>query len=451
MENLEQALTKILGDGRVLGADRLGLMDPGEDAANLGAGLAVRPANAGHVAEILRLCDRLGVAVVPQGGRTGLAGAAASGPGQLILLTDGLTGPVRIDPLSRIAEVPAGVTLAALQAAAADHGLSPAIDLAARDSATIGGLIATNAGGMEAFRHGTMRHRILGMEAVLADGTVLGDMARVTKANQGYDLKQLFCGAEGTLGVVTRAILRLEDLIEPKHTVLAGLASAADAITLLRGLQATGGVLLAEIMWADYVTAAARTLGLEDLAGQCLAPVCVVLALASDTALEAMADSMETGVVQAAVVAGNARERAKIWRLREDSFAAERGIAHRLWFDVSVPLDDLDGYVARLSDALGRIDGPVHLFVLGHLADGNLHLTVARDRPFETQELHHVAVAVEQGLVAAGGAFSAEHGIGTEKLAAMRRNLSPGTLAAMRAVKQALDPKGIMNPGKVLP
>ncbi|MEM7505927.1 MAG: FAD-binding oxidoreductase [Pseudomonadota bacterium] len=444
-------LETALGSDAVRGAAQVALLDPGAEQGNLAAGLAVRPATADDVAQILRLCAAAGVGVVAQGGRTGLSGAALTSPGQIILLSDRLGGGVEIDPLDRTALVGAGVTLEALQEAAALHGLSSGIDLAARGTATVGGMIATNAGGMEAFRFGMMRQRLLGLEGVLADGTVVSDLTRVAKANEGYDLKQLFCGSEGTLGIVTRAVLRLEQRDPPGQTALLAVRSAADAVEVMRDVQNRGALLLAEIMWRAYAHAAAEALGLARVIGFCDAPVYLVLSLAggSDEAVEAFAPAMEAGLIHDAILAQNDREAADIWRIREDSFAAERGIAHRLWFDISVPLSGLDAYVSGLEARLAGIDPHLQVFILGHLGDGNLHLTIARDAPLDAPGKLAVERAVEAGLRDAGGAISAEHGIGTEKRASLARCLPPGKLHAMRLLKQALDPKGILNPGKI--
>lgn len=452
-DSARTALEKIVGSGRLFGANQIAMMDPGACAGNLDADLAVKPGTAQEISDILKLCAGAGIPVVPHGGRTGLAGASKSLPGHVVLLSDQLAALLEIDPVERVAIVGAGVTLQALQEAAADCGLTPGIDIAARGSATIGGMIGTNAGGMEAFRFGMMRDRLLGLEGVLADGTIVSDLARVTKANEGYDLKQLFCGSEGTLGVVTKAAIRLERLETKRQTSMLGLGSANDAIKVMRALQDRGTLLLVEIMWHRYAHKVANATGLSRILNFCDAPVYLVIEIAEDAdgMMEALEPIIEDGLIHDAILAQNERERDEIWRIREDSFAAQREIPHPLWFDISVPLTGLDAYVAGLQKALAGIDPDIEFYALGHLADGNLHLTAARHTPFGEDDYTAVSVAVEQGLKKIGGAISAEHGIGTDKLATLARCVPEGNLTAMKLLKNALDPAGILNPGKVIP
>ncbi len=445
-------LIGIVGATHVRRDNELALMDPGVDPQNLEAGLAVRPGSTDEVSQILALCNQTGVPVVAQGGRTGLSRSATTAPGQLILMTDRFDR-MEIDVDDRVAEVGAGVTLQALQEAAAVHNLSPGIDIAARGSARIGGMISTNAGGMEAFRFGMMRHRVLGIEAVLADGSVLSDLARVTKNNEGYHLGELFCGAEGTLGVVTRATIRLERADPLATTMILAADSAAAARGAMRALEATGGLLRAEIMWRDYAQVCARECELTHVLAFCDAPVYAIYDVSGgqDAVIEAIAPMLEDGTVSDAVIAQSDREAADIWRIREDSFAANRAIAHPLWFDISLPLSKLDAYVHGLGPRVREIRSEVEVHAIGHLADGNLHLTVGSADPWTPQEKDTVAIAVEAGVKAAGGSVSAEHGIGRTKLATLARNASPEKLAVMRRMKAALDLNGIMNPGKVIP
>ena len=221
----------------------------------------------------------------------------------------------------------------------------------------------------------------------------------------------------------------------------------------MRALQDRGSLLLVEIMWRRYARKVAEMVGLERILSFCDAPVYLILDMAEDAdrVMEALADHMEAGRILDAILAQNERERGDIWRIREDSYAAQRGVSHPLWYDISVPLSELDAYVGALDARLTRMDSRIELYVLGHLGDGNLHLTIARKSPFTAEEHTAISVAVEAGLKIAGGAISAEHGVGVEKLAALGRCIPDGSLAAMRRLKQALDPKGILNPGKVVP
>lgn len=442
-----------LADGLVL-SDALAGRDPGIDKDNFGAGLAVRPRSTGDVVAIVTWCRDNGYSIVPQGGRTGLAGGAVSHDRQLILMMDRMSAVIEIDPAGAVAIVEAGATLEALDAAAADHGLCAGIDLSARGSCTIGGMVSTNAGGLEAFRNGIMRHRVLGLEAVLADGTVVSDLKRVTKANEGYDIKQLLIGAEGTLGIVTKVVVALEPLAPIKSTALVSIATAADGVAVFQRLRKQiGGQLRAtEIMWRDYFTTAARELDLGRIADAVDAPACIIVEIDGDDPdhlLELLAEAAEEGEILDALIAKNDSERNDIWQVREDSWAIDRVYPHGYWFDVSVPQTDLDTYVATCIERLARIDADLKFFVFGHLGDGNLHITISKGVPADGL-YDKLAEALFADLAPIGGSFSAEHGIGTEKKHALDVYGDPGKLAVMRAIKRVLDPDNIMNPGKVI-
>jgi len=456
---LRDALAEIVGEAGVRGAADLAGRDPGFHAGNFGGALAVLPRTTAEVAAVVSICRRRGIGIVPQGGRTGLAGGAISGPGQVILMTDGLNRIVEIDPVERIAVVEAGVTLQALDEAAAAEGLGAGIDLAARGTATIGGMIATNAGGMEAFRNGSMRNRLLGLEVVLPDGEVLDDMTRVPKCNEGYDLKQLFCGSEGTLGIITRAVLRLAPAESPASTLLAACRDAAAALDLFRRLQAAPDLdlRLGEIMWRSYARRVAEAAGHAHVLAFADAPVYAIFEVAArsggeiaDHLAESIGEPVAAGKVADLVMASSERERDAIWRIREDSFVIDQSLPNALWYDVSVPLTQLDAYADGVAARLAELDPNLEFYLFGHLGDGNLHATVGNGRPAAADVAKAVTGAVFAGLKAAGGSISAEHGIGTEKRAALAAHAGPQKLRLMSAIKRALDPDGVMNPGKVL-
>lgn len=453
--DLAAELARIVGAENVVGAERLAGCDPGCDPRNLAGALAVLPHATAEVAAVVALCRRHHVPIVPQGGRTGLVGGTASDAGGLILMTDRLNRIVEIDPLAMIAVVEAGVTLQRLQEAVAAAGLSAAIDLGARGTATIGGMIGTNAGGMEAFRHGMMRHRLLGLEAVLPDGSVLDDMTRVPKCNEGYDLKQLLCGAEGTLGVVTRAVLRLAPADGPATTLLAACADAAAALAAFRALERAPGLTLlrGEIMWRPFAAASAEALGLARVIGFAEAPVYGLYDVAPTDPAADLADTLapllDKGLVIDAVLAGSGREQAEIWRIREDTFAVQTGLTDALWYDISVPLGRLNAYAAETAAALAALAPELLFYLFGHLGDGNLHATVGT-RTAPLPDAKAVDAILYRGLKAAGGAISAEHGVGLDKRASLHAHASPEKLRLMAAIKRALDPEGLMNPGKVL-
>lgn len=448
--SLQHRLEEIVGADHVLGRNRIANLDPGADEENLGADLYVRPADAAEAAAVLKLCTETGTPCVTHGGRTGLAGAARSRAGEIVLSTERMNRIVEIDTAARIAVVETGVTLQALQEAVAEHGLTPAIDIAARGSATIGGMIGTNAGGMEAFRCGMMRDRLLGLEVALPNGEVLSDLTRVKKANEGYDLKQIFCGAEGTLGVVSRAVIRLDRMPHVGQTVITAMADATSALKVMNALMDRGMLLRAEAMWKSYAHLSAAAQGLMRLVTFHDAPLYVIYETSAgeDETLEALAPFLEDGTILDALAAQSERERDDIWLIREDSRTAMREYGPRLSFDISLPLSEIDGYMAGFEARVAAIPG-VKQLALGHLADGNLHLSLGA-AAFDPALKQAAQLAVEEGIKAVGGAVSAEHGIGEDKRATLGRAVPAATLAAMRALKAAFDPRGVMNPGKVV-
>ncbi len=451
-------LADIVGRGALRLAADLRSRDPGIDPDNFGADLMVRPADTAELSRVLAQCYAAHIPVVPQGGRTGLAGGAVSRPGQIIVSLDRMNRIEALDPVSRTALVGAGATLAALAAQAAEHGLSPGIDLGARDSATIGGMISTNAGGAAAFRHGTMRDRVLGLEVVLADGSVLSELGLVRKRNEGLQVERIFVGSEGTLGVIARATLALVPADGPAATAIVGLrdlgAGVALADSLLRNASLT--VTALELMSANHAATVCRSCGLKGFDGLLAAPFLLLIAgsAASGAAAEAaLVAELETAAsserILDAVVAQNEAQRAAMWRMRED-WAVDREYPGGIWFDVSVPLAQLPGYLRSATERLKRHPAELSVFVIGHLGDGNVHLTVNAAQPV-TELYEEIAELVTADLAAHGGSFSAEHGIGLEKRATLARLASPVKLALMRQLKAALDPLGLMNPGKVLP
>jgi FAD/FMN-containing dehydrogenase len=433
--------------------------DPGFDGRNFGASALVRPRDTQGVAALVKFCAISGLSLVAQGGRTGLAGGAVTLPGQIICDLGALNKIEDIDPFARVAVVQAGTTLGALQEALAVHGLDPGIDLAARGSATIGGMVSTNAGGIMAFRNGTMRHRVLGLEAVLPDGRIFSDLTRVLKTSAGYDLKHLFIGAEGTLGIVTRVAIRLEPVPGASATALVGVPDAASAQRIVRHFLSSTSARLtaAEILWQSFAAAMQRALGYP--AGQLPleAPCLLVLGLGADSveaAQSALEDGLaaiweEAGIIDGLVATSQAQAEA-IWRLREETGEIER--MHHLppSFDVSVPGGALDAYVERIEAGLKKIDAAYAPYVFGHLADGNLHISINTDGPLSHALHEAIEDVLYEGLNEAGGSFSAEHGVGLEKREAYERHADPVKQALARSIKTMLDPGNVMNPGKIV-
>jgi FAD/FMN-containing dehydrogenase len=451
------SLEAIVGPGAIRTAQDLAMRDPGVDPANLGADLMVRPATMAEVARVLAYCNAARIGVVPQGGRTGLSGGAESHESEVIVALDRLDQIESLDPLSRTVVAGAGVTLAALAERSAAHGLAPGIDLGARDSATLGGLVSTNAGGSTAFRHGTMRERVLGLEAVLADGSVLTELGQVRKRNEGLAVERLFIGAEGTLGIITRVALSLIASPGPPATALIAVPDLAAALSLCDLAQRGRGFELeaVELMSGNHAAATCRAAGAAQLAPLTVAPYVVLIevsaqdATAAEAALLALLEQASArGLVTDAAVAQNQAQRTIFWRIRED-WAVDRERPGGLWYDVSLPIAALPGYLDGCRSRLAAHDASLDLFVIGHLADGNVHLTVNSARPI-TERYEEIAPLLTDELAALGGSFSAEHGIGLEKKATLARLGAPARLLMMRRLKAMFDPNGIMNPGKVL-
>jgi FAD/FMN-containing dehydrogenase len=453
------SLRSILPNATIWDAPELAARDPGFDARNFSAAALVRPSDTAGVAALVRFCAERGIGLVAQGGRTGLAGGAATVARQIICDLGGLAQIEEIDPVARVAIVQAGVTLGALQEACALHGLDPGIDLAARGSATIGGMVSTNAGGIMAFRNGTMRHRVLGLEAVLPDGRLFCDLTRVLKTSAGYDLKHLFIGAEGTLGIVTRVAVRLDPVAGASATALVGLPDAASAQRIVRHFLGSTSARLtaAEILWRNFAQLMQRGLGYASGQLPLDAPCLLVLGLGADSIEAAKAvleDGLaaiweEAGVIDG-LVASSEAQAAQMWRLREETVEIER--AHHLppSFDVSVPGGALDAYVARIEAGLKALDRSYAPYVYGHLADGNLHISVNCDGPVAHERHEAIEDVLYEGLTQAGGSFSAEHGVGLDKREAYERHADPVKRDLARMIKRMIDPGDVMNPGKVV-
>jgi FAD/FMN-containing dehydrogenase len=457
VEDILADLREIVGASGLKTGDTLSVLHPGADEHNLDAGAMVVPQNTAQVASVLRLCNERRIAVVPHGGRTGLAGGGVSAIGEIILSLAALNRIVSLSASDGTAIVESGVTLQALQEAAARVNLSTGIDIASRGSATIGGMISTNAGGMEAFRHGLMRQRVLGLEVVLPDGSVMSDMAQVTKSNEGYDLKQLFIGAEGTLGVVTRAVIQLAPSDEFRATALVACPSATDAVALLQNLRRNRSLnlLRAEFMAREYFALATTNLGPASLAAFTEAPAYIIVEtdaadqLAAQSALEdALAKAIEAGLVIDAILAQSEKERNEIWNIREDSSVVTRVYPHGYWFDISVPLHVLESWLTQFNHGIAALGSGIRGFAFGHLGDGNLHIGVAGETAQPDKD--KVKSVVYANIREIGGSFSAEHGIGLEKKPELHALIDPVKLRLMQSIKQTIDPNGIMNPGKII-
>ena len=450
-------LRALLGDAHVLTGDDTARFARDWTGKWRAAPLAVvRPAATAEVSEVVRIAARHGLAVVPVGGNTGLVGGTAN-EGALMVSLERMDRIREIRAGARVAVVEAGVILSDLHAAAEAEDLIFPLTFGARGSARVGGFLSTNAGGSNVVRYGPTRGLCLGLEVVLADGRVLDLMSALHKDNSGLDLRDLFVGAEGTLGLITAAVLKLAPRPAHPATALAAVADLDAAVRLLDRLQraSDGAVEAFEYMPASYMAALARHRpDLRRPLGEPAHSVMIELGgLSRDPTpvLEtALAEAAEAGDVLDATVAQSEAQRAHIWEMRE---AAAEITFTRLPIvdnDVCLPVDRVGAFVDGMSARLGAMDPGAEHLICAHLGDGNVHLTLYPTRE-DAGHLDALREMVEDVTVSLGGSISAEHGIGLSKLATMERRKDPVALDVMRAVKRALDPEDRMNPGKVIP
>ncbi|CAM5322359.1 FAD-binding oxidoreductase [Frigidibacter albus] len=426
-----------------------------------------RPANTAEVAAILRLAGETGTKVVPVGGNTGLNGGTYA-EGALMLSLARMNRIREIRPAARVAVVEAGLILEAMHAAAAEHGLAFPLTFGAKGSATIGGVISTNAGGSNVLRYGTTRALVLGVEVVLADGQVMDLMGALHKDNTGYSLRDLVIGAEGTLGIITAAVLKLVPAPRAYATATLALSSLDGALALLNRLQAeTGGAVEAyEFMPAAYMARLARHRpDLRQPFGE-IHPVTVLVEVGAtaprdatpgpDGALpvvthleEVLAEALEDGALLDAVIAQTEAQRREMWARREAAAEITFTAAVLVDTDVALPLDRLQAFLDAMTARLAALDPEAGELVVAHLGDGNIHYTAYPSRDDLALQVE-IRAAVAEVAVGLGGSFSAEHGIGRSKLATLQAHKDPVALEAMRAIRAALDPGRVLNPGKTV-
>jgi FAD/FMN-containing dehydrogenase len=428
----------------------------------------VRPANTVQISEIVKLAHAAATPIVPVSGNTSLAGGTKA-DGAILLSMDRLNTIEKIQPDARIIVVRAGVILSAIHDAVAGHDLIFPLTFGARGSAMVGGFLSTNAGGSNVLRYGNTRDLCLGIEVVMPDGQIMNLMSELHKDNSGLNLKNLMIGAEGTLGIITRAVFKLAPKPKAYATAMVAVDGLETALQLLNKLQEiTGGAVEAfEYMPASYIAKHVEVIAgakppfdvdhkhtimveIASTAPQSTTPL-------SDgsiplvTQLEnCLATLLETDSVLDAIIAQNDTQRADIWRRRED--AGEVSIHGKPFVntDIALPIDKVEAFLDKIMGSVRGLDSGATDLCVCHLGDGNIHHTVflTRDDPILIDQ---VTELVEELCLSLGGSFSAEHGIGISKLSSMARRKDKVALATMHAIKSALDPKGIMNPGKVFP
>jgi FAD/FMN-containing dehydrogenase len=459
LDQLLEQLLALLGPGGVLTGPGVAQRAASWiDPSPLQAAAVLRPRATEEVAAALRICHAAGRPMITRGGATNLVDATHSTAGDLVLSLERIAAIEAIDAGGQTLTVQAGAPLQAVQEAAASAGLLFPLDLAARGSATIGGCAAMNAGGVRVLRYGVMRDLVLGVEAVLADGTVISSLNHMLKNNAGYDLRQLFIGSEGTLGVITRLVLRLFPAQPAAATALLATDHFEQVIELRRLLQADlGGSLTSfEVMWPDYyrLTTTPPAPSKPPLEQNYAYYVLVeALGVQDDQLRRQFQSTLEhvynAGLLSNAVVANGQAQRAALWRVREDSEQIERQHHFTLGFDVSLPVAEMEEYCTDVRSGLElHLGEGAACWIYGHLADGNLHINVWAPQltPADRRTVEQV---VYGALKLARGSISAEHGIGLEKKAYLAWCRTPAEIALMRRLKLLLDPQQILNRGRV--
>ena len=428
----------------------------------------VRPASTEQVQAIARACSAAGVAMVPVGGNTGLTGATKAQDAVMISL-DRMNAIREIKPNAQVAIVESGAILDSIHQAVDVHNLVFPLFFGARGSAMIGGNLSTNAGGSNVLRYGNTRDLCLGLEVVLADGRVMNLMSELRKDNTGLNLKHMFIGAEGTLGIITAAVVRLYRKPLAYVTAMVGLRALEDSLPLLNRLQneTGGGVEAFEYMPRHYIERHMDKIesALEPFDDVHEVNILVEVATTRASDLEqdwsgtpklqailetALMDMIEAGSAQDAVIAQNEAQRRVMWERRESAAEITVGVPGSIDTDVAVPLDDVPAFLQQVSARVQEIDPDGQEFYISHLGDGNLHYTFY---PSDTSGVFKepITEAIEDVVLALNGSFSAEHGIGLSKRNSMARRKDPVALEMMRAIKSAFDPANLMNPGKVYP
>ena len=448
-----QALIADLGAGQVLLDGDVHARSAGIwRKSHIQACVLVRPRNTDEVSRAMKICYDHDATVVAHGGLTGLVHSADTQPQDVVISLERMQEIESINPLERTVVVQSGVVLQTLQEAVAEHGLSYPLDLGGRGTCTIGGNISTNAGGNRVIRYGMTRDMVLGLEAVLPDGTVVSSMNQMIKNNAGYDLKQLFIGTEGTLGIVTRAVLRCRARVNDQPTMLVGVESFEQLAEFLRHVDEgfRGNLSAFEVMWQNFYTLVSSPPAKHSPPLSQDYPYYVLVeAIGADDALveAVLAKALEDGLIADAVLATSEAQRSQIWALRDDVEQTFQ-YAPTFVFDVSLRIPFMEAYVKEVDRRLADAFGEFKNFTLGHMGDGNLHFVVAvGDGTKSARET--VERCVYEPLADIDGSVSAEHGVGLEKKPYLHFSRSTSELALMRTLKRAIDPKGLLNPGKI--
>ena len=429
-----------------------------ETDQGLEAKAVVLPKSTQDVADILRICHEYNQPVVVHGGLTNMVGSTETTAEEVVISMEKMNAIEETDEKNKTLTAQAGVILENIHNAAAEKGLLFPLTFGAKGSAQIGGVVSTNAGGLRVFRFGMTRHLVLGLEAVLADGTIVTAMKKLIKDNSGYDIKQLLIGSEGTLGVITKVVLKLVEAPKSRNIALGGFHSYDEVLDFLKFMdgQLSGTLSGFELIWGDTykaMTSAPATVTPPLPHGLNYYVLMETLGAypESDQVLlqDLLAQAMEKGLVEDAVVASNAAEVNRLWSIREDVDVIVSQCNNTQHFDVSIPIAQIGDYVDDVLRSLQSTPEVERYFVYGHMADGNIHFMVGKTN--DTPELiHRINEIIYKPLKTLGGSISAEHGIGVHKKPYLPITKSEAEIRLMRTLKAAMDPKGILNMGKVV-
>ena len=420
-------------------------------------GAVVRPASTQALSETLKLCHQDEQPVVVQGGLTGLAGGGIPKAGEIAINLERLNGIEELDKDAMTMTVNAGTPLQVIQEAADDAGLIFPLDLGARGTCNIGGNISTNAGGNQVLRFGMTRNLVLGLEVVMADGTVISSMNKMLKNNAGYDLKHLFIGTEGTLGIVAKAVLRLFPKPQSRCTALLALDNFDDVITLLHKLTSefSGTMSAFEVMWGSYFNFITNNVDSIDSPMQQRYPLYVLTELeGSDEEKDrelfenTLSAAMKEGLVVDALIANSEKDREGFWGIRDGVGEMSTFIKDTANFDISVPISSMALFLDQAEKEVTAAVPKAKTLVFGHIADSNLHFICYTGSHDDVKVMYDIVYKVVGDF---SGSVSAEHGIGVQKINYLHHSRTPEEIALMQSLKQVLDPKGILNQGRVLP
>lgn len=456
MSNILESLAQIVGATDVLtGDDRFRRGTEWETHQPCRARAIVRPATTQQVAEIMRTCHAFGQTVVPYGGLTNLVQGCATTPADIALSFQKMNQIEEVDKTDHTMTAQAGVTMQQAQERAEAEDLFFPVDIGARGTCMVGGNVSTNAGGTKVIRHGMMRDSVLGLEVVLADGTILDSMNRFLKNNSGFDLKQLFIGTEGVLGLITRIVFRLDVLPKSHNVAFLACTDYAKVVDVFkRAKQSLGGALCGfEVMWDNFVHQVVEPIGSLRAPVAPEYPFYIIIESmgaqqhTDDAAFEtAMFELMESELVADGMIAKSAGERAEIWSIRHE---VEWVVSEAFVFDVSLPIEAANDYVNEITRRVQADISDARIAAFGHLGDNNIHISVLTGNR-SAQNAARAQKHVYESLLPYRGAISAEHGIGLEKREWLSISRTAAEIELMKTLKRTLDPGNILNPGKVI-